>query len=156
MLNLESKAKSKKNKRVPSKFSDVKSVDIINEEALQEAQLEQSTQVNNIDVSGVEDFSNMFNNETSNPSDNVKELFKEDKVKTRTELTKRQVKQFTKAYYLADITGMPEIKGLLDNFLKLQISKDRKSRIEFVDGLKAKLDNMVATSGNLIRGQFNK
>ena len=97
----------------------------------------------------------MFGND-SNPADNVKELFGEDKVKARTDLTPNHIRNVTKAFYLAKLTGMPEIHGLLHDFLLLRISKDRKSRAEFVDGLKAKIEQGMMNMNNQMRSQFGK
>ena len=98
----------------------------------------------------------MFKNEQSATQDNVKELFHEDKVKARTDITQRQVKLVTKAFYLAKLTGLKEINMLLSDFLTLSISKDRKSRAEYVEGLKAKIENDINKGMMNVRGQFGK
>lgn len=98
----------------------------------------------------------MFRNESQMNQDNVKELFHEDKVKARSDISNRQVKLITKAFYLAKITGMPEIHAILHDFLTLSISKDRKSRSEYVEGLKAKLQDSMQQSMMNMRGQFGK
>jgi hypothetical protein len=97
----------------------------------------------------------MFKNEQYATQDNVKELFHEDKVKARTDISARQIKLITKAFYLAEITGMKEINAILRDFLVLSISKDRKSRLEYVEGLKAKIDDALRNQGN-VRGQFGR
>lgn len=99
---------------------------------------------------------NMFRNEQTAMQNDVKELFHEDKVKARTDISTRQVKLITKAYYLAKLTGMREINELLRDFLVLSISKDRKSRAEYVEGLKAKIDNAIQQGAQFVRGQFGK
>ena len=108
----------------------------------------------NIDSSdSIED---MFrNNELANQGD-VKEIFAEEKVKARTDISSRQIKLITKAFYLAEITGMKEIHAILKDFLLLSISKDRKSRAEYVEGLRAKIDNAIQQSAMQMRGQFAK
>ena len=93
--------------------------------------------------------------EQQSSQDNVKELFHEDKVKARTDISARQIKLVTKAFYLAKITGMKEIYAILNDFLTLSISKDRKSRAEYVEGLKARIMDSMRDSAN-IRGQFGK
>ena len=77
-------------------------------------------------------------------------------------LVKRMLKQrliyhqntfsnIARAYYLAKMCKMPEIKTLLDEFITLRISKDRKSRSEFVEGLKAKIDNeLLPSAGQML------
>lgn len=98
----------------------------------------------------------MFRNEQSNMQNDVKELFHEDKVKARTDLSIRQIKQITKCYYLGKLTGNQNINTLLKDFMILSISKDRKSRVEFVEGLKAKIENAIQQGAMNIRGQFGK
>lgn len=98
----------------------------------------------------------MFRNEQNAMQDNVKELFHEDKVKARTDLSTRQIKLITKAFYLAKMTGMKEIHAILYDFMTLSISKDRKSRQEYVEGLKSRIqDSMMSAMGNT-RGQFGR
>lgn len=98
----------------------------------------------------------MMRQENSALKPEVKELFDEDKVKARTDLSSRQVKLITKAYYLAELTGMPEIKVLIHDFLTLNISKDRKSRLEYVEGLKARIEKDMMSGINNMRGQFGR
>lgn len=99
---------------------------------------------------------NMFKSEQNAMQDNVKELFHEEKVKARTDLSTRQIKLVTKAYYLAKLTGMKEINLLLNDFLTLSISKDRKSRAEYVQGLQAKIQNDINNNLASLRGNFGK
>lgn len=96
----------------------------------------------------------IFTQEAQTQGDNVKELFGEKNVKARTDLSPKQISNIARAYYLAKMCKMPEIKTLLDEFITLRISKDRKSRSEFVEGLKAKIDNGIASAGQMLRGQF--
>jgi len=98
---------------------------------------------------------NMFRADINNNQHEVKELFGLEKIKAKTDISQRQVKLITKAFYLAQITGMKEIYGILDDFLVLSVSKDRKSRSEYVEGLKAKIESAM-NSGNNLRGQFGK
>lgn len=98
----------------------------------------------------------IFKNEQQINQPEVKELFHEDKVKARSDISGRQIKLITKAYYFAKIINMNEVTLLLRDFLTLSISKDRKSRAEYVEGLKARIDNDIARNGLNIRGQFGK
>lgn len=102
-------------------------------------------------------FSNIFDDSRpQNPNDAVKELFEEIKVKAKTDLSSRQISKISRVYYLADLLAMPELETLMNEFITLRISKDRKSRAEFVEGLKAKLTNMNIGSGQDVRQQFGK
>lgn len=106
----------------------------------------------NVDVDDT--IEEMFKNEQNASQENVKELFHEDKVKARTDISARQIKLITKAFYLAEITGMKEINAILKDFLVLSISKDRKSRAEYVQGLQAKIEQSLSQPN--LRGQFGK
>jgi len=101
------------------------------------------------------DIDNMFADTNTNPSDVVKELFSEKTIKARTDLSASQISKISRAYYLASILEMPELKSLLDEFITLRISKDRKSRSEFVEGLKSKIDTGIL-GNNMMNRQFGK
>lgn len=113
----------------------------------------QNIQISNIDED--DSIEQMFRNDVNNQQHEVKELFSNEKVKSKSDISVRQVKLITKAFYLAKITGMKEIYTILDDFLVLSISKDRKSRLEYVEGLKARIESAIRGDGN-IRGQFGK
>jgi len=118
-------------------------------------QFDSSSKFDNLDL-GEDTIDKMMMSQESNPADNVKELFNEDKVKARTDLSPTQIRNVTKAFYLANLTGMPDIRNLVHDFLLLRISKDRKSRQEFVDGLKAKIEQSIINGQQAMRGQFGK
>lgn len=134
---------STKNK-VPSKFANT----VERDEFLPFAELERIKNEPSLD--------RMFNAENSNAGENVKELFAEEKVKARTDLSARQISRIARAYYMCELLQMPEIKQLLNEFITLRISHDRKSRAEFVEGLKAHADNMQNGIMQGLRGAFNK
>lgn len=98
----------------------------------------------------------MFREEQNANQNDVKEIFGEHRVKARTDLSARQIKLITKAYYLAKLTGMKEINNILLDFMTLRISDSRQSRKEYVEGLKAKIDNTIQQGAMNVRGQFGK
>lgn len=106
-------------------------------------------------ISDNDTIEDMFRQEQYQNQNDVKEIFGEHKVKARTDISGRQIKLVTKAFYLAEITGMKEIHQILNDFLLLSISKDRKSRLEYVEGLKARIEQGLQQSANM-RGQFGK
>jgi hypothetical protein len=110
----------------------------------------------NIQLNDVDSIEDMFRNEQQANQDNVKELFYENTVKARTDINARQIKLATKCIFLAKITGMNDINVIVKDFLTLSISKDRKSRQEYVEGLKAKIDNQIQQGMMNVRGQFGK
>lgn len=126
------------------------------EEIIEYPQTQSLRNSNLPDIDADDTIEQMFKNEAINNQNDVKEIFAEDKVKARTDISPRQVRLITKAFYLAEITGMKEIHHILKDFLTLSISKDRKSRIEYVEGLKAKIDNALQQGAVNVRGQFGK
>lgn len=105
------------------------------------------------DADTIED---MFRNEQNTAQHEVKELFNEDKVKARTDLSPRQIKLITKAYYMIKLTGVNDLNRLLLDFMTLRISDSRKSRLEYVEGLKARIENQVQQGMMQMRGAFGK
>lgn len=100
---------------------------------------------------------NMFKNEQDATQNDVKELFGERTVKARTDLSSRQIKLITKAFYLAKMCGLSkDINPILSDFMTLRISDSRQSRKEYVEGLKSRIDNSILQNQQNIRGQFGK
>lgn len=110
----------------------------------------------NIQLDGSDSIEDMFRNEQSAMQNDVKEIFGEDKVKARTDLSARQIKLITKAYYMIKLTGMKDLNKLLLDFMTLRISDTRQSRKEYVEGLKAKIENSIQQGMMNVRGQFGK
>jgi len=80
-------------------------------------------------------------------STNPKELFDLTDIEGKTELTAEQVMIVSRLKILGNIYkkryGLDYVNTLIDNFLQLQISKDRKSRHEFVSAFQSKNDEKV-------------
>lgn len=114
------------------------------------------TPVNVAELDGSDSIEDMFRQEQQANQDTVKELFHEDKVKARTDLSSRQIKLVTKAYLMAKLTGIKDIERVLLDFMTLSISKDRKSRAEYVQGLIARMQNDIERNAMNVRGQFGK
>jgi hypothetical protein len=125
-------------------------------EDLDKTNLNSINNLSNLNIDADDSIESMFRNEQNAMQNDVKELFHEDKVKARTDLSTRQIKLITKAFYLAKLTGIKEVNQLLADFMTLSISKDRKSRQEYVEGLKSKIDNAIQQGTMNIRGQFGK
>lgn len=113
-------------------------------------------QNDSINISESDTIEEMFRNEQFQQQTDTKELFHEKTVKARTDLSARQVKLVTKCYYLGQMLQIPELNVILADFLTLSISKDRKSRAEFVEALKSRIDNQIQTNQMGLRGQFGK
>ena len=110
----------------------------------------------NITLDGSDSIEDMFRNEQNATQNDVREIFGEDKVKARTDLSSRQIKNITKAYYMIKLTGMVDLNRLLLDFMTLRISDSRQSRKEYIEGLKAKMENSIQQGMMNVRGQFGK
>jgi len=98
------------------------------------------------EVKGNLDLDEIFSGEVGDSDTKiVKELISGNtQIEQKTELTATQISIISRLYFLHDYIEDPTVTNLeklLDKFLVLQISKDRKSRKEFVDSLRGVLDN---------------
>lgn len=84
----------------------------------------------------VEELENMFSGEGQTESGILKELFNTKNIKVKTELTADQVSIVSRLELMAKITKRPYLQIILEEFITLQVSKDRKSRMEFVEAHK--------------------
>jgi hypothetical protein len=110
-----------------------------------------------LDDIDTDSFDKLIESENSLNDTGVKELFSEKLVKARTDLSASQISKIARVYHLSKMLKMPELATLMNEFITLRISKDRQSRKEFVEGLKAKIENMINSGGlNGTRQQFGK
>jgi len=73
-----------------------------------------------------------FSGELSNENDIIKELFSVKNIYAKTDLSEEEISIVSRLYYLSDYIKHPQLAMLLDKLLMLRISKNRKSREEFV------------------------
>jgi len=83
----------------------------------------------------------MFSNELAGENDILKELFSSEGIKTRTDLSERQVSIVARLNFMSRYIDHDNLGIMIREFLELRVSKDRKSRKEFVESLKASNDN---------------
>jgi len=60
-------------------------------------------------------------------------------IETRTDLDNTHIEQINKSNLLGDIFNIPVVKLHNKSFMTLRISKDRKSRLEYIDAIKSKM-----------------
>lgn len=76
-----------------------------------------------------------------NESQNPKELFDVEDIEGKTELSGEQVMIVSRLKILGSVLqkehGIDTINEFIEHFLKLQVSKDRKSRQEFVSAMQS-------------------
>jgi len=66
----------------------------------------------------------------------IKELFKDEKLLMITDLTSHEIKLVTRIRMIADMKNIKYWNDGLDLFMKLVLSRDRKSRKEILDAIK--------------------
>ena len=111
-------------------------------------------------------FDNMFDGQNEDPNKHLKELLSSDgDIDAKTDLSVKHIRALIKLRYLALILGkqvkddkenviktIPDktILGICEDFKRLRISKDRKSRKEFGDAIQG------SNSMNRQEGMFNR
>lgn len=101
----------------------------------------------------IDDLEQMFSGEGQTESSILKELFNSKNIKVKTELTGDQVSIVSRLFLMADITKRPYLRTVLNEFITLQVSKDRKSRMEFVE---AHRDRQQNAQNGLLNGLFGR
>lgn len=82
----------------------------------------------------------------------AKELFSDEKIQTKTDLTDRQIALLTRGYFLAEELDDNNLTKVFDTFIRLRVSRKRKSRAEFIEALKG-MDE-VGKQATLFGGMF--
>lgn len=85
-----------------------------------------------MDESGDVDLNKLFSSEVGNESDVVKELFTQENIKVKTELSKDEISIISRLELQASMTQNFFLTKVLKELEILRVSKDRKSRSEFV------------------------
>lgn len=94
----------------------------------------------------IESMEEMFSGEGATESSILKELFTVKNFKTKSQLTADEISIISRLYFMATVTKRPYLKNILDEYVTLQISRDRQSRKEFVEAHK---DRQVAQKQGL-------
>lgn len=106
---------------------------------------------------GEEEIQKLFTEAQSRDENPAKELFEvKGDVRTRTELSRRNVGDIVRLKTLSKELGFTELNDIADEFMYLMISHDRKSRKEFVETTKNNLENQQGANffnrvGNMFR-----
>lgn len=77
-----------------------------------------------------------------------KELFNKHEIELKTEVSHDEINNISRLVFLKEKFGISNIDVLTHSFLKLRVSKDRKSRTEFISALNT--ENRNAQGGNLM------
>ena len=93
-------------------------------------------------------------NKKENTLDIFKTLFDKIGIETKTELTQKQIVLINQKLAISDLLGFKELRHILTNFMILQVSKDRKGRSEFVEGIKAEYNREERQQTNALNNIF--
>ena len=79
--------------------------------------------------------SSLFSEELgNNQNEHIKELFNFDgSLEAKTDLTKEEISYVARLQYLVELTKNNALRVVLEQFMKLQVSKDRRGRKEYVE-----------------------
>lgn len=80
------------------------------------------------------------------PQSISKELLSGKEIMTRTEVSHNDINNITRLAFLQDKFGLENVQILKESLLTLRVSKDRKSRKEFVESLQTQNRNSQNTS----------
>lgn len=67
--------------------------------------------------------------------DPIKEVLSSQNLEMMSELPPNMIKAMASAYMVADLTGCEELKRFCRYIMTFQVSKDRKGRIEYIEGV---------------------
>jgi len=98
----------------------------------------------------IDELNNILQNEVKDDKtelDVLKELFTLKNVETKTELSTQQIILINQKRAIAKLIGFDKLNIVLDDFMFLMISKERKGRSEFVDGFKSNREQQMQNSG---------
>lgn len=102
------------------------------------------------DDDNVLDLNDIFESEMGENNAILKELFSPKEIDTKTDLTANQTKLIALLELKAKLIDLPELSYVVKKFEVLLISKDRKSRTEFVNSFRG-IDETAKTSNMLTK-----
>lgn len=85
----------------------------------------------------------LLNKAVNENNEAVRDIFSGKDVKNKTDLSDRKIILVTKGLYLAKRFNLPKLHEVINNYLELRISKNRGSRKEYIEGLKAKIEQQM-------------
>lgn len=86
-----------------------------------------------------------------------KELFSKHNIELKTEVSHNEINHITKLLFLQDRLLIDNVDVLISAFLKLRVSKERKSRREFVESLQTEARNQQGSGFmNSMKNMFGR
>lgn len=135
---------------IPSKISNPQHTPVQREEEVKTKMMPNPSQEEAQDE--VDELEQMFSGDGQTESSILKELFSNKNIKLKTELTGDQVSIISRLELMADITKRPYLKTVLSEFRTHMVSKDRKSRMEFVEAHRDRQKNMQSGLMGMLGG----
>lgn len=89
-----------------------------------------------IETPRIEGIEKLINQELKEEKES-KEIFKSEGIKTRTDLNDNEISAMSRLLFLCDTFEFNNLNKALHNFMELRLSRNRKSRKEFIDALKS-------------------
>ena len=99
-------------------------------------------------IEDVEEFLSQDMGDDTSERKIAKELFSNEDVLTKTDLSDNQINILTRLYFLAEEMEDKDLSSVIDKFVTLRISRKRKSRGEFIEALKG-IDDSQSGAGML-------
>lgn len=84
----------------------------------------------------------------------AKELFNKKDINTKTDVNDREINLISRIMFISEIFEIPEIQNMINRYLELKLSKNRKSRKEYLDALKniEGMNNFLGGVGTSLMG----
>jgi hypothetical protein len=80
-----------------------------------------------------------------------RELFTKKEIDVKTEVSYNEINQISKIRFLENKFEIKNVQPLLESFLSLRVSMNRKSRLEFIKAIKGEEDMAETRLGKLKR-----
>lgn len=108
-----------------------------------------------IDINNIEDIEEAITNQIQEVNES-KELFDNNKIGTKTDLSDDEVVQATKLKYMAKRFDLPIYEDLLQNLMEYKLSRNRKSRKEYIESMGKKMSEFLKGFGNGGTNEFRR
>ena len=92
------------------------------------------------------------NEKKTNSLDVLRELFSKHNIETKTELDINQIVLINQKRTISKLLDWKDLDNVLIDFMRLLVSKNRKGRLEFIEGLQGERQKEIAEK----QGIFNK
>ena len=99
-----------------------------------------------ININDIEDLEEEINTQLGQ-SNESKELFSNSNIRTKTDLSDNEISMATKLRYMRIQYDIPVYDVILQEFMEMRLSRNRKSRKEYIDSMKEKAKSFMQNMG---------